>query len=204
MKKILFILSLGLLLFTSPVQAQKPHSDLYNELGVNAGPVSLLGGFVFGTVDFFSALGSGLSHKAMDVRSYGAYGIHYYYQVAHWCQVGFKTNLEGHKIIRYSDTLRTSIESVDRDFLLSVMPSVRFTYLNRPWVRLYSGVDVGVGFLLSDRNSSSKDENSDNGNIFCAFNITPIGVNVGKGFYGLFELNAGFDSIIKVGIGARF
>jgi hypothetical protein len=34
--------------------------------------------------------------------------------------------------------------------------------------------------------------------------VTAFGVNVGKGFYGLLELNAGYDAIVKVGIGARF
>ena len=81
------------------------------------------------------------------------------------------------------------------------MPSVRFTYLNRPWVRLYSSVDVGVGFFLSSTGGS--DGESGNKALF-AFNITPIGVSVGKKFYGLFELNAGYDAIVKVGIGARF
>ena len=81
------------------------------------------------------------------------------------------------------------------------MPSVRFTYLNRPWVRLYSSVDVGVGFFLSSTGGS--DGESRNKALF-AFNVTPIGVSVGKKFYGLFELNAGYDAIVKVGIGARF
>lgn len=189
-------------LMSHPAQAQKPHSDLFNEIGVDAGPVSLAGAFVFGTIDFWSGLGSSLSHKATDARLYGLYGLHYYYQVAPWCQVGVKTTLESHRLTYYTDTLRTSIERIDRDFLLSVMPSVRFTYLNRPWVRLYSGVDLGVGFFLSSRNGSSKGD--DGNNVLVAFNITPIGVNVGKKFYGLFELNAGFDSIFKFGIGARW
>lgn len=202
MKRLLIILSIGLLALMPPAQAQKPHSDLRNEIGVDAGPISMAGGLIFGTVGFFNALGSGLSHKAMDSHLYGEYGIHYYYQVTHWCQVGFKTTVEGAQVTRYTDSLRTSVESISRDLLFSVMPSVRFTYLNRPWVRLYSGVDLGVGYFLSTRQDMAKEKDSNN--FLFAFNITPLGVNVGKQFYGLFELNAGFDSIVKVGIGARF
>ena len=88
------------------------------------------------------------------------------------------------------------------------MPSVRFNYLNRPWVRLYSGLDLGVGYLFSGSSSRSKDgeeeSGSKNNNFIFAFNVTAFGVNVGKKFYGLFELNAGYDAIVKVGIGARF
>jgi hypothetical protein len=82
------------------------------------------------------------------------------------------------------------------------MPSVRFTYLNRPWVRLYSGVDVGVGYFIDNKDNVS--ESTRSGNFFFAFNVTPIGVNVGKKFYGMFETNFGFDSVFKVGLGARF
>ena len=125
-----------------------------------------------------------------------------------WCQVGVKFTVESMRLIHYSDTLRTTITRVDKDVLFALMPSVRFTYLNRPWVRLYSGVDVGCGYLWSGTTSyDSKDEGeegSKNKNFLFAFNVTAFGVNVGKKFYGLFELNAGYDAIVKVGIGARF
>ena len=178
--------------------AQKPHSDLYNEIGVNAGPFSFAGAFGIGTIGFFSALGSAFSHQPVEMDLYGHYGIHYYYQVKPWCQVGIKTAVEGAKNTRFSDTLHTSVSSIDRYLLVSVMPSVRFTYLNRPWVRLYSGVDLGLGIFGTEGNDSSS------GDFLFAFNVTAFGVNVGKKFFGQFELNAGFDSFVKVGIGARF
>lgn len=178
--------------------AQKPHSDLYNEIGVNAGPFSFAGAFGIGTIGFFSALGSAFSHQPVEMDLYGHYGIHYYYQVKPWCQVGIKTTVEGAKNTRFSDTLHTSVSSIDRYLLISVMPSVRFTYLNRPWVRLYSGVDLGLGIFGTEGKDSSSDD------FLFAFNVTAFGVNVGKKFFGQFELNAGFDSFVKVGIGARF
>ena len=88
------------------------------------------------------------------------------------------------------------------------MPSVHFTYLNRPWVRLYSGLDVGCAYFWSGSTSDNAKEDGNDGkkdnNFAFAFNVTAFGVNVGKKFYGLFELNAGYDAIVKVGIGARF
>lgn len=204
MKKICF--AVFLVLLCSGVSAQKPHSDLHNELGINAGPVSLAGSFLYGTIGFFTALGGGLSHQAVDMHHYGQYSLHYYYQVAPWCQVGVMGSTECAKVTRYSDTLRTSVSSIDRYAIIALMPSVRFTYLNRPWVRLYLGVDLGCGYFASDSRSgkSSESDDSSGNNFLVAFNVTAFGVNVGKGFYGLFELNAGYDAIVKVGIGARF
>lgn len=200
-KRIVFSICILVILCTQTLFSQRPHSDLYNEIGVDAGPVSIVGGVVYGTIGFWTAVGGGLSHKPVEMNLYGCYNVHYYYQVTHWCQVGMKTVVEGSKLTYYTDTTKRMIDHVSQDVLLSFMPSVRFTYLNRPWVRLYSSVDVGVGFFLSSTGGS--DGESGNKALF-AFNITPIGVSVGKKFYGLFELNAGYDAIVKVGIGARF
>ncbi len=210
MKKILILFTAAMLVVSGSLQAQespKPHSDLYNQLGVTVGPVSGFGTLVYGTIGFFSAIGAGLGHTALDMNLYGHYGIHYYYQVTQWCQVGVKASVECAEYKHYSDTLRTTLTSVDRDALLTVMPSVQFTYLNRPWVRLYSGVDLGVGYTWSNRTEYAKADTEDghSGNQFLfAFNVTPFGLTVGKRFYGLFELNVGYDAFFKAGIGARF
>lgn len=204
MKKICF--AVAMVLLCSGVSAQKPHSDLHHEIGINGGPVSLAGSFFYGTIGFFTALGGSLGHQAVDMNLYGQYSVHYYYQAAPWCQVGVMGSAELAKVTRFTDTLRTSIQSIDRYAIVTLMPSVRFTYLNRPWVRLYSGLDLGCGYLASDSRSgkSSDSDDSSGSNFLFAFNVTAFGVNVGKGFYGLFELNAGYDAIVKVGIGARF
>lgn len=200
-KRIVLLLCAISILCSQSLFAQKPHSDLHNEIGVDAGPVSIVGGVVYGSIGFWSAVGGGLSHKPVKMNLYGCYNLHYYYQVTHWCQVGMKTVVEGSKLTYYTDTTRMVIDHISQDVLLSFMPSVRFTYLNRPWVRLYSSVDMGIGFFLS---STASSDGKSGKNVLFAFNVTPIGVSVGKKFYGLFELNAGYDSIFKVGIGARF
>ncbi|MCR4966000.1 MAG: hypothetical protein K6A41_10140 [Bacteroidales bacterium] len=206
MKKIVILLACSILVLLQPAQAQKPHSDLYNEIGVDAGPYSFGGGFLLGTVNFFTALGNTIGHQTYDMKYYGAYDIHYYRHVAHWCQVGVKATVEGSRTTRYTDSLRTAVKSIDDNIIFTVMPSVRFTYLNRPWVRLYSGAEIGVGYLFNKNQDFSKDDSEEEkgNNFFPAFNVNVFGVNVGKKFYGLFELNAGFESIVKVGIGARF
>lgn len=208
MKRVIVTICVLVVCFFQPLSAQKPHSDLYHETGVNAGPSSLVGGFINGTIGFWSGLGGALSHKPVEMKWYGNYGLHYYYQVKPWCQVGVKATVEGAKTIQYTDTFRTTISSVNHDVLVALMPSVHFTYLNRPWVRLYSGLDVGCAYFWSSSSSDNGKEDENDGkkdnNFAFAFNVTAFGVNVGKKFYGLFELNAGYDSIIKFGIGARF
>lgn len=205
MKKIIIALFCVITLSSNTLFAQHQHSDLYNEIGVTAGPISFMGGFMYGTIGFWNALGSSISHTAVDMDLFGQYGLHYYYQVKPWCQVGIKASFEGGRLTRYTDTMRTTISEKNFMALISVMPSVRFTYLNRPWVRLYSGVDVGCCYFLDKEETHlDKAEESKNNNFLFAFNVTAIGVNVGKKFFGMFEANFGYDSYLKAGIGVRF
>ena len=55
---------------------------------------------------------------------------------------------------------------------ITVMPTVRFTYLRRPWVELYSGLGAGLLCAL---------DNQDGAEFAPAVNINLFGVQVGKG-----------------------
>lgn len=190
---------------TSNSFAQHRHSDQYNEIGITGGPISAMGSLIYGSIGFWNAFGSALSHTATDLDLFGEYGLHYYYQVKPWCQVGLKASFEAARLTHYTDTLSVTIKDQSKMAFITLMPSVRFTYLNRPWVRLYSGVDVGCSYYLNkDVNHLTKaDEDKDNNFLF-AFNVTAFGVNVGKKFFGMFEANFGYDSFLKAGIGVRF
>lgn len=203
-----FIVSLCFIIMGLPLlhaqnqKERKLHSDLQNEIGVGGGIASAMGFVVHGSIGFIEVFFGGLSNQPIDMKWYGQYGVNYHYQVKHWCQLGVKFTIESSKITRYTDTTKWVVKSVSKEVLCVFMPSVRFAYLNRPWVRLYSGVDVGVGYFIDNKDNVS--ESTRSGNFFFAFNVTPIGVNVGKKFYGMFETNFGFDSVFKIGLGARF
>lgn len=209
MKRITILFLCFTLFFTTRLSAQNQpheHSPLHHEIGLDAGPASAIGGLIYGTAGVFQALGSALSKTSTKMDWYGQYGIHYYYQAKWWCQVGVKFTAESARTTYYADTLQLIVRDRSTMSLFTLMPSVRFTYLNRPWVRLYSGADIGcLYFWNSDnKNDPSSDEGNKDSNFAFAFNVTPIGVNVGKQFYGMFELNFGFDSFVKLGIGCRF
>lgn len=186
------------------------HSPLRNELGISAGPISGYSAMVGLVSAIFVLPISAIAGKGMDLKYYGGYGIHYYYQINHWLQVGCKTTTEAMSYISYTDSTKKVIDTRSDYVFLNITPSVRFTYLNRPWVRLYSGIDAGLGILVggNSKSNSSGEESSDGkskgNNCYPAINITPIGISVGKGFFGMLETNIGSEAFIKVGIGARW
>lgn len=90
------------------------------------------------------------------------------------------------------------VERTDHWQSLSVVPGVRFTYVNKPKWQLFSGASVGAAFLFSDK--------EDEGGVTPTFEIVPVGVNYGGPVYGHLELNWGteFGATLRAGVGLKF
>ena len=170
-----------------------------NEIGASIGVVSAFGGIFDMFKVIIEGVGNGLGNNyRTDTKFIGTYGLDYYYQVNKWCRPGAKIVYEGLTTSIY-DTTNTLVNHYNTS-TLSIMPSVQFSYLNRKYVKLYSGIDMGVAVIFDDNKKSSSTSST-----FFAFNITPIGIRVGNdNIFGLVETNIGMDAIIKAGFGARF
>lgn len=59
-----------------------------------------------------------------------------------------------------------------RNYDLSILPTVRFTWLRRKWIRLYSG--LGAGLLFAFDNAGGRD-------FLPVFNLNSIGIQFGDG-----------------------
>lgn len=109
----------------------------------------------------------------------------YQYRLTKVTSLGVQSDLEGifwkeAAFDRYHN-LASPVKSV-RNWDLSLLFTVRFTYFDRPWVRLYSGLGVGALFAF---------DNMGEFGVAPSFNLNWIGVEVGKGHWGgSFELGA--------------
>ena len=119
------------------------------------------------------------------------------YQVNHWLSVCGDLNGCWARFDRIHEK-DGPVLSKDHWGSLAFVPGVRFTYLNRRHVMLFSGLSLGVGYLFSDH--------GDDAGLFPAFEIVPLGVTFGGRVYGTFELNSGseFGISCRGGIGYRF
>jgi len=86
-----------------------------------------------------------------------------------------------------------------REKMLCIMPAIRFSYLNREHVMLYSGFAQGLKF---DR---TKVYDASTFDVRLPFQVTLIGVSAGsQSWFGFAELGVGNEGIIKAGFGYRF
>ncbi len=183
------------------IQTIRPskHSPYHNDIVLTGGIKSLYGLlFINGGGEYYR----GPRSYTTSTDWYGSYGVQYHHNFKWWIQYGVKATAEFSRNYRYSKNW-SSIDGHRNDSVWELMPSVRFTYLNRKWVRLYSGLDMGVAIQYSDDKLYEPGHTGKYLESHFAFNMTPIGINVGKKVYGMFEFNIGAASFIKFGIGYR-
>lgn len=139
-------------------------------------------------------------------------------RVAKWFWLGF-----GVSIAQYEDSQSHLYESgktglCQRNFLtVAFMPEVRFSYLNRPHVTLYSALSVGMAQFFGEEDNYDvvypehrhpwlSDVNRDYmPTQFSTFHVTLLGVKAGwKHVFGSIELGAGYKGLGSIGIGYEF
>lgn len=151
---------------------------------------------------FFSpgSLGDIYSSYTGPTYSTGILSAEFNIQFKKWFALGLQANFDGLWSTAYSSDTGGRLGSCS-GVAFSFLPYARFTYLNRPVVKLYSAVGLGIGAGYRKYDFSGFSEVLINP----AFQMTPIGIMVGKRVYGLFELGVGTVYIgCKAGIGYRF
>ncbi len=116
----------------------------------------------------------------------GAWEVDYQYQVLRWLRVGASVGYE-----YWAGNTRT------HDIFAAA--KVDFTYINREYIRLYSGIGMGLAMHVEQYSNGGAA-----GRYLPACTLTPIGLNLGnRNVYGLIETNIGAASCLRVGIGFR-
>lgn len=90
---------------------------------------------------------------------------------------------------------------------ITLMPELRFSYLNRPHVTLYSGIAAGVTWFIGHHNLSWEEYDGQwwKTSTFPSFQLTAFGIRAGgEHLFGSFEAGFGIKGIVSAGIGYAF
>lgn len=123
----------------------------------------------------------------------------YQYRFNKWFWLGGMVSYQGTYFQRNNSFTEEKI-GISRKHSITIMPAVRFSWVNKKIVTLYSGVALGVSFMFS----LNEPGNYSQFQPYIAFQITGVGVEVGKKWYGFAEVGAGFKGIVCAGFGFRF
>lgn len=138
--------------------------------------------------------------------STGAITASYGYNILKWLSISAAFTYSGTLSKKYDIiTNKTILKENKNNFMIT--PIIRFNYLNRPMVRLYSQIGVGIGIKnhkISTPNSNNDHKYSTNKWI-ASGQLTFLGVSVGRKIFGFTEiLGFGTQGALVLGIGYKF
>ena len=151
---------------------------------------------------------SGLDHALETVgyawRATPVFSLNYHYRLTKWLWVGAMVNYA-----YYKDHTDYTYQIFNTRWMhcITLMPELRFSYLNRPHVTLYSAVATGVTLFVGHENPSWEiyDGQWWKLSTFPTFQLTAFGIRAGgERLFGTFETGFGIKGIVSGGIGYAF
>lgn len=131
------------------------------------------------------------------------YALSYMYSPRKWLSFGLYVGYTGWWQSQFTNST-SQLHSTNFEHHIMFVPTVRFSYLNRRNVRLYSSVGIGYGLCLERTKDSNGALTQSYKSAFVPVQFTPIGVSVGRRLYGFAELTVGSMANLSAGIGFRF
>ena len=130
-----------------------------------------------------------------------SFALEYGFNTEKWMSVGMGIYY-GMARARFLDASGELLKTEDIHDL-SVMINIRFYWLNRPLIRMYSGIGTGCSISMH-REDDAQSGYIGPDYIGWGYDIRLIGLTVGKKLYGNFEAGVFPHGYITAGIGYRF
>ena len=149
--------------------------------------------------------GSNLTAVGHAWRATPVFSFNYHYRLTKWLWAGAMVNYA-----YYKDHTDYGYDFYDsrNQHCITLMPELRFSYLNRPHVTLYSAVAAGATLFFGWEYHSKPYavfywEKSKK--VYPTFQLTAFGIRAGgEHLFGTFELGAGIKGFASAGIGYAF
>ena len=137
------------------------------------------------------------------------FSLDYHYRATKWFWLGLTS---GYNYYHEKGNAQFSPENPTwqyKEHHFLIMPSLRFSYFNRPHLTLYSGLAVGLyikhGREYLDDDCLIEPITTDHNRVFSAFQLTAFGLKAGGNhWFGSFEAGFGIKGIVNLGVGYEF
>ena len=125
-----------------------------------------------------------------DKKFVGTYTLSYAYHSRRWFQAGVTLGVSPFVQSRRDCATNKKLES-NNDYLFCAMPTLRFVYLYREKVQLYSALSAGLTYATNDGVNVWGD-------------IALLGCSFGGKVFGFTEFGLGLGGYARIGLGVRF
>ena len=122
------------------------------------------------------------------------------------CMFGYQ-NFSYNGTASYSNIYGSPVDSSliklsSNDMLLTVIARLQFSYVNKPSIRMYSG--IGIGITVNFGKGTIGEKESTERRLWPAGQLTLMGLRFGRALGGFFEFGFGSYGIINAGISYKF
>lgn len=138
------------------------------------------------------------------------FSVSYKYRFAKWFWFGGTISYTGFYKSTYDRITDIKLSTYSSHYLV-IMPEVRFSWLNRKIVTMYSGIGIGAGIVIDATHNTviAYPNKVLAGNWTEAYvlptgHVTLVGIHVGRKWYGFAEIGMGCKGILQVGFGYNF
>ncbi len=141
----------------------------------------------------------------------GAIDLQYLYRPLRWLSYGLDLTYESRKQDCISRSIKTDEETKmgeQTTRYISLTPAVRFSWLAKDRVNMYSKLAFGMTFIADSYKKVSGEFDdttveSEESRLF-AYQVTPIGISVGTRIRGFAEMGFGRQGMFRFGLAYRF
>jgi hypothetical protein len=201
MKKFLLMV-VATIMATGIAKAQ--NEDLKHEIGISygVGLSTISDGIGHG-------VGSGIwdgitGHKWDNDRRFGTLAAEYFYHLDNpkVAVGGIATFAQyGEDVLKKSNDEK--IGKRTRNYI-SLMPSMKYYWLNKNYYGLYTKLAAGAMLLLDNQKDYTDNEKSNSSKAYFAFQVSAIGFEFGAKFRGFIEVGVGEQGIVLGGLKMKF
>jgi hypothetical protein len=198
MKKFIFFLAVAMMAATS-VKAQSDSRESKHEIAASYGSLSNSDWLNI----FENVIGAIFGETYKDDTFFGPIGLEYFYHFKPWLGVGVITT--------YGQLVQDGYKGDDKvgkksNYYFTALPAVKFDWLRRDVIGLYSKLGAGVTMRRETREFYGENAKHDTDKTDFHFNwqVSIIGVEVGKRLRGFAEGGFGEQGVLLAGLRYRF
>lgn len=198
MKKFILLAAVAMLTVTN-VSAQSDSRDSKHEVAVSYGSLSNSDWLNI----FENVIGAIFGETYEDDTFFGPIGLEYFYHLKPWLGVG--------AIATYGQLTQDAIKGDDKvgkksNYYFTAMPAVKFDWLRGNVVGLYSKLGAGVTMRREIRefDGDRAEYNTDKTDFHFNWQVSLIGIEVGKSLRGFAEGGFGEQGVLMLGLRYKF
>ncbi len=223
MKKLLFV-TLGALItccaFAQKIRVQEPKQSAYkNEVALSYGYVTrdnfLTNPLRFVKVyklndslrydmrkaDAYKLFGTEKSVGYGSFRSSGALFGSYRRNLFQWLSVGLTAGFEKESKDLVIEGMNVGLYT---RYVFTIAPELQARYYHRGATTMYGALGIGNSFVSEQYTSLTSDKHLDATDNYAGFQVSPIGIKVGRKLNGFGEIGFGYKGMVQLGISYRY